>query len=285
MNDYRALVQGQVGDFRGEVQVLITKLDEQTRAAEVRKKALDEAEAKQKQLIDAVQNQSSVAGATFEARVTNALIAFAAKRGDKADPTGTKTESDGKAGDIVYTLNLDGAFQHPVGIALELKNEPVPLAGPSAFRLDELDRAMANRQCAYGIVVASLEKNRDERGPLFPYVQQIPGNRFVVLVDEDVRMPVALEAVIQSIATAARLGSATPLDRLNLEALNEGIDHAVHVKDLFRSLKTNMTATIQSLKKERAAVDRMEELLDDAVTELRRAVEKALQEGGAHKAA
>src|SRR5262249_46323196 len=88
-----------------------------------------------KDLETAKKKQSFYAGNSFEERLVNFLVQFANPRQDSAIYTGNTAAIDGKMGDIVYKLNIDGEWSQSVDIALEVRNRECSTSGKSAFFL------------------------------------------------------------------------------------------------------------------------------------------------------
>lgn len=235
MKETKADFTKQIEDLRSNLEVLITKVEGQVELADEKAKRLKEAEQHVAELEAEKRKQSFYAGNSFEQRIVSFLEDFAKPRQDKVECTGTTTAVDGKVGDIVYQLNLDGEWQRDVRIALEVKNRECTRSGQSAFFLNELDSGMANRKGDFGIVVACLEKNTDDGKPRFPYLQVRPGNRFVVLVDEDVTVPVALEAALHLAARAANAKAEAERAEVDTNRINNAVARALDVVERFRA--------------------------------------------------
>lgn len=264
----------QIGKLHGDIRELLENVKGQVAKAEEIVRA-------QKELEEAQKKQSYRSGNTFEERVYDFVLSFASPRGDLAVYTGTQTETSGKVGDIFYAINLDGMWEQVARIALELKNSSCTASGKNAFYMEDLKRAMDNRGCDYGITVLCLEKNCLPDGmPRFPYLQSYPGNRFVVMVDEEVRMPVALEACIHLIKHQAQARMDNKEMQVDWKRIDVAVQNAMSVLGRFRSLKSNVSGTIKSLEEIRGRIDEMEMEVREALTQAQEEVRKALVEDG-----
>ena len=221
--------------------------------------------------------QAFYAGDTFEQRIVSYLDTYADPRQDRVEYTGTTTDVGGKVGDIVYTLNLDGEWSRSVRIALEAKNRSCTRTGKKAFFLDEMDAGMTNRNCEYGIVVACLDKNSDDGIPKFPYLQIMPGKRFVVLVDEYLQVPIALEAVLQIIFKGEKARLDSGRFEIDADRINNALDKALNVTEKFRALK-KLATSITSLESIREYIDEMENDVEGALREAQNEVKKSMKE-------
>lgn len=224
----------------------------------------------------AKRKQSYYAGNSFEQRIVNFLEEFARPRQDQVVYSGTITWVDGKVGDIVYRLNLDGEWIRSAQIALEVKNRECARSGKSAYFLDELECGMANRGCEFGIVVACLEKNCDDGRPRFPYLQTHPRNQVIVLVDEDVTLPIALEAALHLISQTAKAKVEAERLEVDVDRIDNAIRRAMDVLEKFRALKMNLSQSITSLQEIRNNVDSMEKDVESALKEAQEEIRKAI---------
>lgn len=279
MKETKADFTKQIEDLRSNLEVLITKVEGQVELADEKAKRLKEADKHVAELEAEKRKQSFYAGNSFEQRIVSFLEEFAKPRQDQVEYTGTTTASDGRVGDIIYRLNLDGEWKRIARIALEVKNRECTRSGQEAYFLNELDSGMANRECEFGIVVACLEKNADDGKPHFPYLQVQTGNRFVVLSDEDATVPVALEAALHLVARAANAKAEAERAEIDTNRINDAVARALNVVERFRALKQNLTTSITSLGNIRQSVDDMEKEVEAALKEAQAEVRKALQEG------
>lgn len=155
------------------------------------------------QVAEAQEGSSSKKGQKFETKVGLRLRNFANGRGDTVESVGATPApgSTSKKGDLVYHLK-SGDRQIP--IVIECKDKAMTQSGSNPFFLRDLETAMQDRGCEYGLVVGSLDENSDEHGPRFQVFQPIDDKRFVLLVDENAPQYVALEAALHLISRTQR---------------------------------------------------------------------------------
>ena len=274
----KAGFSGHFEGLKANILAIQTRVEGYTRAFEEKAKRLEEAEQHMTELEAAKRKQAFYAGNSFEARIVDFLQQFARPRRDRAIYTGNTPDNAGKIGDIVYKLNLDGEWKRRSDIALEVRNRTCSRSGKSAFFLDDLEAAMRNRQCEFGIVVACLDKNANNSGkPSFDYLHEFEGNRFVVLVDEEVMVPIALEATLHLISRIAKFRGEAEQQDIDTQRINGAIASALSVVAKFRALKANLTTSITNLTTIRQSVDEMEQEVDQALREAQNEVKKALQ--------
>ncbi len=115
-----------------------------------------------------------------------------------------------------------------------------------------------------GFTVLDAEDGRAD----FPFIQERAGNRYVVLVDELVNTPVALEAALHAIGGSARAARRPDVRPLQMDRLRDAVARAIEVGELFRSLESTLASQVESLQQVRKRVQDMEarytRALDDA---------------------
>lgn len=248
--DLRADAAGLVAQLRGQVALIHAEIQ-----------ALKELEEK----------SGPVAGSRYEDRLLSALETFAKSRREQVAYTGDTPGTHGKVGDLVYILNVDG---QPVRVVLEAKNRTCTRDGKEAYFLDELDLAMQNRGCSYGIVVASRQKNSTESGRShIPVFQEMPGNRFVVLVDEKVSEPVALETALLAIHRLERARLRAGVNTVDLAALQSAMGMAVQCGLSLDPLKAGLKKEIATLQGLLDMTDKLERDLNHHLQEAQRLVQ------------
>ena len=116
-------------------------------------------------------------GFSFEDQVHAIVSATAAAYGDMAEQVGRISGCDGnQAGDELVTLNEADTLGKVGRYVLEVKDSKLS----TAKTLEELDRAISNREALAGIAVFSKQGNAPSAAP-FHYV----GNRAIVVLEED----------------------------------------------------------------------------------------------------
>jgi hypothetical protein len=186
------IIQETLGSATDHVKQHIQSASVLLRTYQDREKARMEAE-------EMKEGASSRKGADFESRILHDLSAFADHRSDTVIHTGNDSEkgTTSKKGDLIYTMTTP---RGPVKIALELKDDRLYQSGQNPYFLPSLRAAKEERGAKYGIVVASLDENSRRDGtPRFMPLKSLGDNNYVVLVDEEQQIPIALLAALQMI--------------------------------------------------------------------------------------
>lgn len=120
---------------------------------------------------------TAIKGFSFEDQVHADVGALASRYGDLAEHVGaTAGSAAAKTGDEVIELNTADTGGRRVAMVVEAKDKKVPMRKT----LDELDRAMVNRDAAAGVVVFSSVANAPTAVP-FSYF----GNKGIAVIDPD----------------------------------------------------------------------------------------------------
>jgi hypothetical protein len=162
LGQWKSEVLGTLQDSMGLVLLQVTEL----RAAVAAGEAHDSAFA-----------LTAVKGFTFEERVHATTGAFAARYGDLAEHVGTSSGSEGRrTGDEVVALNAEDTGGRHAAFVIEAKDRKLGLRKT----LEELDRAMANRDASVGIAVFSSAKSAPTAVPFTYYA-----NKAIAVLDPD----------------------------------------------------------------------------------------------------
>jgi predicted transcriptional regulator len=267
-------------EFRGlkqQMEALAQGLAAQAALVEEKARAVAQQQEMLAELEEAKKKQSGYAGDTFEERVVEFLEAFARPNHDDVNYTGRTEGAVGKVGDIVYKINLGGAWEGEVRVAIEAKNQAATRSGKKAYFHDELEAGMANRACEYGIVVACLEKNLGKDGrPGLPCFKILSERQIFVLVDENLDMTVALETALWLVRRMAQDTSSRAAQQADWNRIDAAIAKAFSVLELFKALKKNLTGSIKGLQEIQKQVEEMEGRVKEALEEARAEVARAL---------
>ena len=209
-----------------------------------------------------LEKSAHVQGEDFEKRVYRDLKNFGRPRGDLVERVGTRSEAGtfSKKGDLLYHLKTP---EGTVRVAIECKNRDLTLTGKDRFCLPELEEAMDERGADFGLVVAPLDKNSDENGcGDFPPLQQMGEKRFVVLLDENMTTPVALETALLWVERQLQSADANAsVPGVDLESIQQSVERIVRVSSQCRSLKKTSTNLVKTAARLRQQLDEFDEEL------------------------
>lgn len=234
-----------------------------------------EKERREKEEKQLMLNRSPQGGMSFQEAVYQYLRDYAGLHGDSAEEFFDKSGLMGKSkkGDIVYSLNVGGQLGRPVGVRIVLE------AKDSSCQADrvvdaELKEAMQNRDCSYGILVATVDKNIDgAKGRLFTRcLRRISPDKFVVLVDRELEYPVALNAAINIVEQhelAKVSEKEVEIDEAEINSILDGINAQLM---RFRVVKGSLTSITNTASSIRETIDEMEAELKARLSELRAAI-------------
>jgi hypothetical protein len=188
-----------------------------------------------KQLKDEHQ-RGSAHGLEYEEQIATTLEWIHAPLEDTVLDVGTELGAlRNKAGDHVVHLNPDVTLGRDLRIVVESKAQSLGVKAG----LDELDRAMANREAQAGVLVfASIERAPLKGRSLRAYA----GNRFIAVYDRDDQDPLALEAACQlarTLTLATQLGGDDVIDR---EHLAQQLERLTSVVDEGRCITRGVNA-------------------------------------------
>jgi hypothetical protein len=207
-------------------------------------------------------------GFEFEDSLEERLRLLARPLGAVVTRTSTTTGAvgDDLAGDFVLTLS-DGTV-----VAIEAKNTGrIGLDGAGGI-LVELDRAMANRDAAFGICVSALDAFPAEVGPFGVY-----GNRILVVDDGDGAL---LEVAVRWVALMAGMSGRTG-NRVDVDSIRSTADRIRRMAQTFSTHRRTLTDSIDSINRVRDGLDGMRRdllaHLDDLEFELDRTPQFPLQ--------
>jgi hypothetical protein len=236
-------------------------------AAEVRKdlRELSEGLAASRATTEAMR-RSAVKGNDYESVLFDEVSGIAAAQGDAAERVGRVGGALGtQKGDIVVTLDPEETRGLDACYAVEAKDKKLGLRAT----LDELDKAMTNRQAVAGIAVFASSDQAPTRVPFQPH-----GDKAIVVFDGEEPDPRALrlaclwarwvvkrslydvtEAVdverLESLIEKMRraLGRATTMRRANSTVKKASLELGTHLDEMLDELEAALDAMCSELGK------------------------------------
>lgn len=171
-----------------------------------------------RQAKQAERERGTAKGVEYEDLVHLVATDIAAHHGDVVEALGRTAGSTGaKTGDHVITINPEDTGGVPARIALEVKNRRLSL--PKV--LDELDRAMTNREAQSAIAVFATQDQAPVSVPISVF-----NDRVVTVLDEDSPDERALELAVLVARWIARRKLTFDLDTLDVGAIEALISDA-----------------------------------------------------------
>jgi len=204
----RALLQ-KLGELQKELQAL---RDE--------KEKLDE--------LDAERERGTAKGRSFEERVAETVDAIALAQGDVAEAVGDLKGATGKTGDVLVAID---ATTGPARGRIVIEAKDRRLSRPRA--LEELDRAMADRDADFALLVVPTEEELPAR--LQP-LREYNGDKLIVVADDS---GLALE-VAYRLARARVLMKRSDGD-VDAAAVHDLVERALNAMDDVRKVKSQLT--------------------------------------------
>lgn len=170
-------------------------------------------------------------GIDYEAAVGDILAAGLAPFHDTVDRVGTELGADrNRCGDYLVFVNPDSTGGREASVVVECKARSK--VGVRAA-LNELDRAMANREASAGLMVVDDAAGTALGGqPLRVY----PGNRVIVLLDREKPEPLALEIACQLVRELAVATLRVQERAVNLGALETDIARLTDVVEQSKAI-------------------------------------------------
>jgi hypothetical protein len=201
---------------------------------------------------------SSSKGLDWEASLAPALDACCAPLGDELEVTGLVVGvADSKVGDYVVTLNPRDTGGRDRRIVLEAKARS--RRSTVANALEELDRAMLNRQAQVGVMVFANRSGSPLQKPLRFY----HGDRILVVYDPegDPGSELALEVAVH-LARALALTAEREDLKLDRAMLGERLNTLTNVIERGRQIKRGIASARKGLD---AAEDAYESMAEEAM--------------------
>jgi hypothetical protein len=198
--------------------------------------------------VEAEREKGTAKGRSFEESVVEALDRIALPQGDDCLGVGDVTESTGKTGDAVVSI---GACHGPVLGRIVFEAKDRKLSRPKA--LEELDKAMAQRNAQYGVLVVPSEEEVPAK--MLP-LREYNGDKLIVPFDPEDGSPLALQ-VAYSLARARVLMSRGENDGIDGAAVAETVERALAAMEDVRRIKQQLTGAKTQIDKAADIVDVM----------------------------
>jgi len=187
-------------------------------------------------------------GRTFEEQVAEAIDALALAHGDCADAVGDLKGATGKTGDVV--VGIEAATRPPLGrVVFEAKDRR--LSKPKA--LEELDRALAERDASFAVLVVPTEN--EVPASLHP-LREYNGDKLIVALDPEDPSRIALEAGYR-LARARVLMARSAGEEIDAAAVQDMVQRALAAMDDVRRVKNQLTGAKTSIDKAYDLVEAM----------------------------
>ncbi|MFL5913382.1 MAG: DUF2130 domain-containing protein [Gaiellaceae bacterium] len=262
-DDMRRLFSAQDGhnplaDLKGAVLATVKQADERQT---LNLRGLDERMAKLQQEMQALRDEKqkleeleverergTAKGRSFEELVAEAIDAVAAAQGDDCDAVGDLRGSEGRAGDVVVSID---ACNGPARgrIVFEVKNSK--LSKPRA--LADLDKGMRDRDADFAVLVVPTEEKVPARmRPLREY----NGDKLIVAYDPDDDNGLALE-IAYSLARARVLMSRSESEGVDTAAVHDTVERALGALEDVKRVKSTLSGATTQIQKAREIVDEM----------------------------
>jgi hypothetical protein len=204
---------------------------------------------REKQLeVAAEAGRGTAKGRTFEEAVVEALDRIAVAQGDDCDAVGDTKGATRRTGDIVVALE---ACRGPARgrVVFEAKTSRLSKRGA----IEELDRARAERDAEYAVLVVPTEDRVPAR---MQTLRAYNGDKLVVCFDPEDGSTLALE-VAYSLARARVLMARGESGGVDVAAVREAVERATNAMGEVQRIKAQLTGATTSIEKARELVDAM----------------------------
>ena len=204
-------------------------------------------------------------GVEYEVLVGDVLGDVACLHGDVVEAVGTTVGSEGsKTGDLVITINPEDTGGLAARVAVEVKNRQLPLRRT----LEELDRAMANRDAGAGIVIFA----NASQAPVPPFA--VFDDRIIVVLDEEDPNVQALEVGLLASRWIARRKLTVELETVDTETIEGLLADTKVALERSTSIRRCHTTARKQIDQARVELDALVSEVDDALQCLRRALRR-----------
>jgi hypothetical protein len=220
-----------------EADRVLAALESQTRTLEIVRRA---------------RGQIASRGLSFEEDLGAVLESCFAPFQDVLEPTGTvKGIADAKVGDFLLTINPEHTAGRARRVVFEAKDRPMT----SAKALAELDAAMLNRGACVGVMVFA---NAAQAPIATKSLRSFPGNRLMVIWDQESGGDLALEVAAQFARTMAI--AAGPDDgKLNRRGFADRFAKLINIIDHADSIARGISSARIGLDATESAYEAMRE--------------------------
>ena len=224
--------------------------------------------------LKAERERGTAKGFTYEEQVVDAVERAFAPFEDVVEPTGLELGSDkNKCGDCVVSLNPKDTGGEIARVVVEAKDRKLSVRQT----LDELARAMSNREATVGIIAfARTDEAPMRTSPLRLY----PANRLVAVFDPDEDGPLALEVACEF----ARGLALSKLDHehpeLDAEGIAKDLEHLTTVLEDARCIKRGLNAAHKGLDTADTGYEQLRQEAFTVVADLRKKLNGTSTEEG-----
>jgi hypothetical protein len=205
----------------------------------------------EKEKLEAVAEEAergAAKGRTYEEVVAAAIDAIAGVQGDCAEAVGDQPGATGKTGDVV--VEVDAAEGPSRGrLVFEAKDRRLSRKGA----LDELDKAMQQRDADFAVLVVPTEEELPARTH---ELREYNGDKLIVAFDPE-GSPLPLE-VAYRLARARVIMAAAESDGIDAAAVHGVVERALASLDETRKIKSQLTGAVSNIDKARSLVEGLE---------------------------
>jgi predicted metal-dependent phosphoesterase TrpH len=207
-------------------------------------------EKQQLEQLDAERERGTAKGRSFEEQVVEAVDAIASAQGDDVEGVGDLKGATGKAGDAVVAI---GGCQGPPQGRIVVEAKDRRLSRRDA--LEELDRAMAERDADFALLVVPGE---EEIPAKLHELREYNGDKLVVTLDPQLGSRLALELGYR-LARARVLMARGGGEEIDAGAVRDTVQRALQAMEDVRRVKTQLTGAKTGIDKAYALVEEMAE--------------------------
>src|SRR4051794_15828757 len=191
-------------------------------------------------------DRGTAKGRTFEDGVAEALDRIALAQGDDCEAVGDFKGATRRTGDVVVAL--EGCRGPARGrIVFEAKNAKLSRRA----MVEELDRARAERDADYAVLVVPDEEKVPARTPT---LRELNGDKLVVCFDPEEGSALTLE-VAYSLARARVMMTRGDADGVDASAVREAVERATGAMGDVQRIKQQLTGASTSIENARKIVD------------------------------
>jgi hypothetical protein len=257
--DFKAATIRELKQSRDGQEALVERLGELQRELQALR-----AEQEKLEELEEERERGTAKGRSYEEQVFEAIDALATPLGDDAEAVGDLKGATGKTGDVVVGI---GASDGPPRGRIVFEAKDRRLSKPKA--LEELDRALAQRDADFAVLVVPSEEELPARiQPLREY----NGDKLIVTHDPDEGSRLALE-VGYRLARARVLMSRGSGDGIDAGALRDTLERARAGIDEVRNIKSNLTGATNHIDAARGLVESLADKVRGHLTEIERLVD------------
>jgi Uncharacterized protein conserved in bacteria (DUF2130) len=206
------------------------------------------AEKEKQSEVAAEADRGTAKGRTFEEAVYEALDRISVNQGDDCDAVGDSKGTTRRTGDIVVALE---ACRGPARGRIVFEAKTAKLTRPKA--LEELDRALVERNADYAVLVVPTEEKVPAK---MQTLREMNGDKLIVCFDPEDGSTLSLE-VGYSLARARVMMARGEGDGVDVAAVREAVERATGAMGEVQRVKQQLTGATTSIENARKIVDAM----------------------------